>query len=283
MAKNNLVPFYKMTGGGNDFVLLDNRKKTLGQDYPALAKKRCERKFSIGADGLLVLEESKSLDFRMVYYNSDGSRAEMCGNGARCIARFAHLLKAVPAKMSFDTDAGALSAEVSDQSVKLKMSPPKDLRLDFPLKLEEGKEIDLSFINTGVPHAVVLVTDLEKTEVVNLGRAIRYHKEFSPAGTNTNFVTARDPHHLVVRTYERGVEDETLACGTGIVASSLICAAKGMAKSPVSCMTRGGETMRVYFQAVEDRRGDSRGAKTVFTEVYLEGPATVCFQGEVEV
>ncbi len=274
MAKNNGTPFYKMQGGGNDFVLFDNRKKTLPADFSALAKKVCERKFSIGADGLLVLEDSAQADFRMIYYNSDGSRADMCGNGGRCIARFATLLKAAPAKMKFETDAGVLTADVEGEIVKLKMSPPKDARLDFPLRLDEDKEFNASFINTGVPHAVVMVTDLEKIDIPGLGRKIRYHKEFAPQGANVNFVHQKDATHLVVRTYERGVEDETLACGTGVTASAAICGLKGMVTSPVACLTKGGETLYVHFETEKPGSAEIR-------EVYLEGPATVCFQGEV--
>lgn len=325
MEKSKLFPFYKMTGGGNDFVLLDNREQVLAGDYSKIAEKLCNRKFSIGADGLLILEKSKEAHFRMVYHNSDGSRAEMCGNGARCIARYAALLKIAPSKLSFVTDIGIVSAEVKGESVKLKMVDPKDLKLDFPLKLEDGKEIHLSSINTGVPHAVLLVTDLEKTEVEYLGRAIRFHKAFVPQGTNVNFVLHKGGQTLFVRTYERGVEAETLACGTGVTASALVCATRGLVESPVSCTTKGGEILKVYFQFKQDlslspspspspSRGEDKGEgepsdsagrqksafvserKTVpnakfglnkeelsFHDVYLEGPATVCFRGEVEI
>lgn len=263
-----------MTGGGNDFVLFDNRKKVLPQDFSALAKKVCDRKFSIGADGLLILEKSQEADFQMIYYNADGSRARMCGNGARCIARFATLLKAASSKLNFMTDVGLLTAEVKGDSVKLKMNDPKDLRLDFPLKLDDGKEFTISSVNTGVPHVVILVTDLEKIECDAFGKNVRYHKEFAPEGTNVNFVLQKDEHSIVVRTYERGVEAETLACGTGVTASSLICALKGLVQSPVSCLTKGGETLRVQFQQKEDGS---------FKELLLEGPATICFYGEVEI
>lgn len=275
MAKNKVFPFYKMTGGGNDFVLIDNREQILPGNYSAIAEKLCDRKFSIGADGLLILEKSKETDFRMVIHNSDGSRAEMCGNGARCIARYAALLKIAPSKLRFVTDAGIISAEIKGETVKLKMSEPKDLKLDFPLKLEDGKELHLSSINTGVPHAVLLVTDLEKTEVEHLGRSIRFHKTFAPKGTNVDFVLHKGSQTLLVRTYERGVETETLACGTGVTASVLICAAKGLVESPVSCTTKGGEILKVYFQFNKE--------ESLFHDVYLKGPATVCFRGEVEI
>jgi diaminopimelate epimerase len=273
------VSFYKMTGGGNDFVLFDNRQGTLPEDYASLASQVCRRKFSIGADGILVLEKCSEADFRMVYYNSDGSRASLCGNGARCIARFAHILKAAPARMTFMTDAGLLSAEVGKETVKLKMGQPTDLRLDFPVKLDD-KEFNLSSINTGVPHAVLMVADAEKVDVEGLGKSIRYHKEFSPDGTNVDFVMQKDDHTLLVRTYERGVEGETLACGTGVVASSLISAAQGMTESPVSCLTKGGETMKVHFH-MEKENGKS--PKIAFQDVHLEGSAVVCFVGEVEI
>ncbi|OGR85574.1 MAG: diaminopimelate epimerase [Elusimicrobia bacterium RIFCSPLOWO2_01_FULL_54_10] len=266
-----------MSGGGNDFVLFDNRKKVLPADYSALAKKVCHRKFSIGADGLLVLEDEPTADFRMVYFNADGSRAEMCGNGARCIARFAHILKATPSKMKFQTDAGLITGEVSENSVKVNLGTPKDMRLDFSIKLEEQKELNISSINTGVPHTVVLVTDIEKITVPELGKKIRYLKEFSPAGTNVNFVQHVDETHLIVRTYERGVENETLACGTGVTASAIICGVKKLVTSPVDCLTHGGETLRVYFHIEE------AGQRRAVTDVFLEGPATVSFHGEVEI
>ncbi len=272
-VKNNFIPFFKMTGGGNDFVIFDNRKEILPKEYAALAKKVCDRKFSIGADGMIVLERTEEAHFKMIFHNEDGSRAAMCGNGARCLARFAHLLEIAPEKMKFVTDAGILAAEIQGDSVKLQMGSATGMKLDFPLGLEENKELHLSFINTGVPHVVLLVSDPDKTEVKGLGRAIRTHKQFAPDGTNVNFVRHKDEHTIVVRTYERGVEGETLACGTGVVASSLICAAKELVKSPVYCLTRGGEILKVYFSL--DKSGS-------FKDIFLEGPASLCFKGEVE-
>jgi diaminopimelate epimerase len=261
-----------MSGGGNDFVLFDNRDGSVPKDYSALAAEVCRRKYSVGADGILVVEKSPDADFRMVYYNADGSRAEMCGNGARCIARFAHLLKAAPQKMTFVTDAGPVSAEVNGEIVKLKMSPPRDLKLDYSVKID-GRELGVSSLNTGVPHAVVMVSDIEKVSVDELGAKIRYHKDFAPAGTNANFVQLKDRHSLSVRTYERGVEGETLACGTGVTASALVCAAKGQVESPVACLTRGGDTLNIYF---------SSAGPNGFGDVCLEGPATICFRGQLD-
>ncbi len=280
--KNNMINFYKMTGGGNDFVVVDNRKDQLPKDFSPLAKELCVRKFSIGADGLLVLEESDVANFRMHYYNSDGSRAEMCGNGARCIAQFAYLLKAAPQKMSFVTDAGVVEAEILERSVKLKITPPKDLRLDFPIRLDPGKEFNVSFINSGVPHTVLMVSDIEKVDVEELGKTIRFHKEFAPAGANANFVLVHDKNNISLRTYERGVEQETLACGTGAIASSLICAAKGMTQTPVTCKTRGGENLTVHFQKNFQSEVEPLPPGDPFTEVYLEGAVKVCFTGNLQ-
>ncbi len=266
-----------MNGGGNDFVIFDNRKQILPADYSALAKKLCDRKFSIGADGLLVLEKEPSADFRMVYYNADGSRADMCGNGARCIARFANLHKAAGSKMNFLTDAGMISAEIYEKTVKINLGVPKDLKSDFSIKIDDKKEFNASSINTGVPHTMILVKEAERIDVQDLGSKIRYHKDFAPAGTNVNFVQPVDEHNIIVRTYERGVEGETLACGTGVTASAILCGVKELARSPVSCLTRGGDTLQVHFKIERDDRRMS------VADVYLEGPATVSFYGEVEI
>ncbi len=266
-----------MSGGGNDFVVFDNRKKNIPADYSALAKKLCDRKFSIGADGLLVLETEPTADFRMVYYNADGSRADMCGNGARCIARFANIHKVAADKMNFLTDAGMISAEIYEKTVKINLGTPKDLRPDFSIKIDEKKEFNASFINTGVPHTMILVKEAEKIDVQEMGSKIRYHKDFAPAGTNVNFVQPVDDHNIIVRTYERGVEGETLACGTGVTAAAILCGIKELAKSPVACLTRGGDTLLVHFKIERDER------RTSITDVYLEGPATVSFFGEVKI
>ena len=208
----------------------------------------------------------------MVYYNSDGSRASFCGNGARCISLFAYLNKIAPSKMSFESDAGLILAEVKNdlkchcesrlvgswqsQTVKLKMPSPKNFKMDFDLTAA-GKNFEASFVNTGVPHTVIfveslrkqgyLVEDIKNIDVNNLGRLIRFHKKFKPAGTNVNFVKVLGKNKLQVRTYERGVEAETLACGTGVVASAIISIMKKYVSSPVSVLTQGGETLKVYY------------------------------------
>jgi len=271
------VSFYKISAAGNDFILVDNRKKVLPRNISSIAKKWCHRKFSIGADGLILLEESKKVHFKMRFYNADGSIAAMCGNGGRSLARFAHLLGIAPKKMVFETDAGLIQAEILSKNVRLRLSEPKNARLDFPLRVER-KEFDASFIDTGVPHTIIFVNDIEKADVVSLGQMVRFHREFAPAGTNVDFVQKKDGHTIYVRTYERGVEDETLACGTGVTASAIVSGLKGLVTPPVSCITRGGDILKVSYNINE--AGDFLSP---VSSVYLEGPAEVSFSGEAAV
>lgn len=263
------IGFSKLSGAGNDFVIIDNRQGVIPKNEADFVRKVCARRVSAGADGLLLVENSDVADFKMRYFNSDGSEAETCGNGARCIARFAYIEKIVPSsEMKFETRAGIYSAQVMDDAVKLRMGDAAGMRLDFPLKLENGI-YEISFANSGVPHVVYFVDDLEKVDVVKLGRETRYHGDFQPEGTNANFVKVPDEHSLDIRTYERGVEDETLACGTGCIASAIVAAAKGKASSPVVAHTRGGHLLKIYFTL------EQQGAK----EVFLEGDARVIYRG----
>ncbi|MDO8734153.1 MAG: diaminopimelate epimerase [Elusimicrobiota bacterium] len=266
------ISFTKMSGSGNDFIVIDNRNKIV-KTASAFAKKYCNRE---GVDGLLLVEKShfRHTDFKMVYYNSDGSHASFCGNGARCISLFAYLNKMAPSKMSFESDAGIILAEIKNCSrkaklcydVKIKMPAPKNFKLDFDL-IASGKNFEASFANTGVPHTVIFVKDIKNVDVNKLGRLIRFHKKFQPAGTNVNFVKVLGKNKLQVRTYERGVEAETLACGTGVVASAIISIMKKYVSSPVSVLTQGGETLKVYYDG-----------KTAF----FEGKVTVIFEGKIE-
>lgn len=264
-----MIEFYKMSGSGNDFILLDDREDTLPvKALKAFVKKVCERKVSVGADGLIIIKNSDKADFRSLFFNADGSEAEMCGNGGRCAARYAFIRGIAGAKLSFETVVGIIDAEVKGKIVKLRLTDPKDLKIDYTLSMDGGS-VGLSSVNTGVPHAVVIAGDIEKIDVFSLGRAIRYHEAYTPAGTNANFIQILDRGTIRVRTYERGVEGETLACGTGAVASALVSSAKGMVESPVNVLVRSGETLRIYF----DRKQEG------FEKVYLEGPAKVVYQG----
>jgi diaminopimelate epimerase len=265
------IPFMKMSGSGNDFILIDHREPFLKEDrLKDFIRKVCRRRFSVGADGLILIEHSKKADFKWRFYNADGSEAEMCGNGGRCAARFAHLKGIASSSLRFETLAGILSAQVKGEKVKLEMTKPFGLKLDEVL-LIDGKEEIFSSINTGVPHAVLFVEDLEGLDPVPLGRAIRFHSLFAPNGTNVNFVRVGKDSQLSIRTYERGVEDETLACGTGAVASALVAAFKGLVKSPVSIKTRGGEVLTVYYE-IEGRE---------VRRVFFEGEVHIIYEAEM--
>lgn len=272
--QRKIINFVKMSGSGNDFIVIDNRNKIV-RIASAFAKKYCNKE---GVDGLLLVEKAlqKQNDFKMVYYNSDGSRASFCGNGARCISLFAYLNKIAPSKMSFESDSGIILAEIKNCSrkaklcydVKVKMPTPRNFKPDFNISVF-GKNLKASFINTGVPHTVIFVKDIKNVDVNKLGRLIRFHKKFKPEGTNVNFVKVLAKNKLRVRTYERGVEAETLACGTGVVASSVISIMKKYVSSPVSVLTQGGETLKVHCKNVV------RPFTGCFPDVFLEGKVTI--------
>jgi diaminopimelate epimerase len=260
-----------MNGAGNDFVMFDNRagKLQLGREQIA---RICDRHRGVGADGVLMLEPAANgADFRMRYYNADGGEAEMCGNGARCFARFAERSAGARKEISFETPAGIIRAKVNGELVCLQMSEPTDLR--SKIEVDAGGEIVRgSFINTGVPHVVVPVKKIDDINVVKTGRAVRGHKMFSPAGTNVNFVEKRGRRRIAIRTYERGVENETLACGTGVVASALIFSMTESVDGPIGVLVRGGRELTVGFK--------KNGEK--FSNVTLTGPADFVFEGTIE-
>jgi diaminopimelate epimerase len=264
-----MIEFYKMSGSGNDFIIIDNRDLSLNiSDLPAFVRKVCARKISVGADGLFLIEPSKTVDFKWRFFNSDGSVAEMCGNGSRCVARYAYLKGIAPKKMSWETIAGIISAEVKEDTVKVKLTDSSPV--EVAIKIEtNGKNFILDSIDTGVPHAVVFVDDLDNYDVYKHGRQIRYHEFFAPRGTNADFVTVINRHKIRVRTYERGVEDETLACGTGMVAAALAAAQRGLVESPVEVLVQSGETLLIYF---ENQNGFWR-------KIFLEGKVKIVYQG----
>jgi diaminopimelate epimerase len=268
------IDFYKMSGSGNDFILVDNRASIIAAEVaPELASNLCRRKVSVGADGLILIENDEEVDFCWRFFNADGSKAEMCGNGGRCAARLANMLGICGSSLSFRTLAGIIRAEVLGSRVKLQMTEPRDLKLDMELELN-GQRFNTHFVNTGVPHTVFILDGpeiLEQQEVVGQGRKVRFHSQFAPAGTNVNFVAVLGEQALALRTYERGVEDETLACGTGATAVALVGAAKGVVKPPVDVHTKSGETLTIYFDP----------EKGLPQEVYMEGGTTVIYQGRL--
>ncbi|HOK41061.1 MAG TPA: diaminopimelate epimerase [bacterium] len=280
------IKFQKYSGTGNDFIVIDNRNKILTSNIPELVKKVCLRKISVGADGVLLLENSSIADFKMRIFNSDGSEAEMCGNGARCIAMFAYKNGIINQKMNFETLAGIVYAEIIDEkNVKIKLSEPKDYKSEVNIKLKNNRIIKASFINTGVPHTVIIHNQKNffSMDITNIGREIRYHKIFQPAGTNVNFVK-KEKDKNYIRTYERGVEDETLACGTGSTATAIILAIKYNLKSPVSLITKSGEQLRIHFnnEKIKEMRNSKFDSETKF-EAYLEGPVNLIYTAEMEI
>ena len=260
-----------MSGSGNDFVIVDNREGVVADDIKRdFVKKVCTPKSSVGADGVIFVENSDKADYKWDFYNNDGSSAEMCGNGGRCVARYAVEKGFAPEKHSFDTVAGIISAEVDGPMVKVKLTAPFDRKNGLQVGFN-GQEYKVDSINTGVPHAIVFFDNVEEEDVKTIGHNIRFHDVFAPAGTNVNLVQKKKGSALKVRTYERGVEDETLACGTGCVASALMAAARFEIQSPVAVETRGGEILKVH---IENGNGGE-------PDVYLEGLTKITFEGHI--
>ena len=268
------LTFTKMNGAGNDFVVIDNRDLSIQLSTGQIAK-LCDRHRGVGADGLLAAEPAENgADFKFRYYNADGGEAEMCGNGARCFGRFtARLLEEPRDLITFETIAGTLSARLIGDEVEIAMSDPFGLEVDSPVRIDDFDGA-IHNLNTGVPHAVAFVDDLENFDVLKHGAAIRYHAHYAPAGTNANFVTEVAPGHIAIRTYERGVENETLACGTGMCASAILSHLQNGVPSPVKVDVKGGETLTIGFEG---------NAEDGFTNVTLKGPADFVFSGEIDV
>jgi len=265
------IEFYKMSGSGNDFIVIDNRNNIVDEsDLSNFIVNVCRRKMSVGADGVILVENTGNADFKWRFFNSDGSVAEMCGNGARCVARFAYLNNIAGSNMSFETLAGLVKAEVIEERVKVKMTDPFDLQTDVAIELKNGLTSIYS-INTGVPHVVMVKNSIDDIDIVKIGREIRYHDRFSPAGTNVNFVCHIKDNTIAIRTYERGVEDETLACGTGAAASAIVMAHKTKLDSPLSVLTRSGEYLNIFFKEKEGQ----------YYDIYLEGDARIIYKAQL--
>ena len=272
------MAFRKMNGAGNDFIMVDNRTVEISPG-PEVIRRLCDRKRGIGADGVILIEDGNDVDFRMRYYNANGGEAEMCGNGARCAAIYAASLglgrpDGDALHLRFVAAPGPMEARITGRRVALAMTDATDYQESICLQVAEDEEI-VHFINTGVPHAVAIESDvgnLDDEAVSSRGRAIRAHSRFSPAGVNASFISLRADGGVDIRTYERGVEAETLACGTGAVAAAIVLHHLGRAESPVTLITHGGETLVVSFT------GGPSGARNVI----LEGPAADNFDGSID-
>ncbi len=260
-----------MNGAGNDFILVDNREgkvRLTGEQIVRL----CHRQRGVGADGLFLLVPSRTgkADWAWDFYNSDGSVADMCGNGARCFARFIQKVVGAKNKTSFETGAGIIEAVFHGEQVTVNLTRPKDLSLGQKVPVA-GNPLQIHSLNTGVPHAVLFVPDADKAMVQQLGAEIRYHPYFAPKGTNVNFAQVLGSNHIRVRTYERGVEGETLACGTGVTASALIASRVHGFGSPIKVTVQGGDLLEVAFR---EQNGD-------FSDVQLTGPAEFVYEGRI--
>lgn len=258
------ITFYKYQGTGNDFIMIDNRHQTFAKNDTKLIEKLCDRRFGIGADGLILLENDAETDFKMVYYNSDGNQSSMCGNGGRCLVAFAKQLGVIDNKTTFIATDGLHHATISHNGiVSLQMKNVDSV------KIEE----DYVFLDTGSPHHVQLVEDLKNYPIKEKGAEIRYGKLYGQAGSNVNFVHQNDTDTFSVRTYERGVEDETLSCGTGVTAVAIAMKALGKTNSETIKLNVEGGKLEVSFQEKDGK----------YTDVFLKGPATFVFEGSVEV
>lgn len=280
------IEFWKMQGSGNDFILIDNRAGKISEkDMAGLVQPLCRRRVSVGADGLIFIMGSKTHDFSWRFFNADGGEVEMCGNGSRCAARFAYLNGIAGPEMTFETLAGTIKAVVNGRTVKVLMPDPSRISNDIELVLDRdtktvpsapelpgGLSRRADFINTGVPHAVIRVEDIHNHNVNAEGRAVRYHPSFAPAGTNADFMVVTGPNDIMMRTYERGVEEETLACGTGAIACALTAAARGDVVSPVRVKTAGGETLVIHFEVRENG----------FEKVFLEGNTSLIYKAVID-
>jgi diaminopimelate epimerase len=261
-------PFAKYVGCGNDFVIIDDREHRFPTTNRAAISSICHRQCGIGADGLILLQNAHDADFRMRIFNADGSEAEMCGNGIRTLMAFIVAENLAHTSCLIDTKAGKKRVYAAAELFAVDMGPPSAIQWDIDVPFE-GQKLDVHFLNTGVPHAVLLTSDVANFDLDRTGRHVRNHRLFQPHGTNFNAVAIAEDGKVWNRTYERGVEAETLACGTGCVAAALVASYKQGLKSPISVVTKSGQELQVSFA----RQG------ATFEKVTMLGPANKTFEG----
>lgn len=258
------LKFYKYHGTGNDFVMIDNRNDQFPKNNTKLIEQLCDRKFGIGADGLILLENDNSTDFRMVYYNSDGNQSSMCGNGGRCLVAFAKSLDVIQNQTTFIATDGLHHASISENGI-------------VSLQMKDVSEVKVTpeyvFLDTGSPHHIEVVEDLQGLDVKEKGAKIRYGNLYGEKGSNVNFVKQIDEKTFSIRTYERGVEDETLSCGTGATAAAIAMKVLGKTDSETVNINVKGGKLEISFQMHENK----------FTDVFLKGPAEFVFSGIIEI
>lgn len=258
-----LLTFYKYQGTGNDFIMVDNRLNSFPKENTQLIEQLCDRRFGIGADGLILLENHTTYDFKMVYFNSDGNESSMCGNGGRCLVAFAKQLGIIEATAEFEAVDGYHYAKIiGDDLVSLQMKDVDSIAVHQ----------DYSFLNTGSPHHVQLVSDLKNLDVKTEGAKIRYSDLYGKAGSNINFVNQLENDIFAVRTYERGVEDETLSCGTGVTSVAIAMHQTGKTNNNTIDLNVEGGKLKVQFDVDNGK----------YTNVFLIGPATFVFEGTID-
>ncbi len=267
---NASLTFYKYVGCGNDFLIFDHRRGVFPVGLSNLVKNLCNRRSGIGADGILLLENSRQADAYMRIFNSDGSEAEMCGNGLRCFVQWLYHLQLISSRCVIETVNGSLSASVHQEEIVIEMSAPKEISWHQQVKLDE-QIFSGHLINSGVPHLVIFVKDIHQVDVAKWGKLMRFHSAWQPKGVNVNFVQQLSASQIILRTYERGVEGETLACGTGATAAALATAYLTNASSPITVQTWSKENLTIHFHLKRDG----------FSQVKMVGPAKQVFRGNI--
>lgn len=261
--------FSKYVGSGNDFILIDNRELSFRTHDYAFISKLCHRQCGIGADGVILLENSETADFKMRIFNADGSEAEMCGNGIRCFFKFLHEIGLHQPSYLIETKASNLRLDQEGSQVKVEMQNPVDIKWDMDLEVDSDS-LKVHYLNTGVPHAVIFKSQIEDSDLKLLSPKIRFHEYFLPKGTNVNFATVNSKNEVTVRTYERGVEDETLGCGTGATATAIAAAYLFDLKLPIRVKTKSGEELEINFTIDQ----------SIIKDVTMKGPAVFVYRGE---
>jgi diaminopimelate epimerase len=262
------IEFAKYSGAGNDFILIDNRDGLFSSENSELIREMCARRTSIGADGLILLENSNKADIRMRFFNSDGNEAEMCGNGVRCLIAFARRKGVQSDTLTVETMERVLPARVEGERISIDMGEVTETKLNIDIEID-GQTYRVHHTNTGVPHAVMFVDDVNAVDVIGVGRKVRFHERFQPKGANANFVQVTGPSSVSARIYERGVEDETLACGTGCTACAVVSALVKGLQPPIRVLTRSGETLTLDFR----KDGEQ------ISEVTMTGPTRLVYEG----
>jgi diaminopimelate epimerase len=263
------IPFSKFSASANDFIVMDNRSGQFTHVAPILAKRLCSHRYSVGADGLILIENSKKASFRVRYFNPDGQQFNTCGNGGRCAVRYAFLSVIAGRKMNLETNVGVIDAEVIGSSVRIRFVSPSRYTLNVPVNVD-GQTIKGHFVRLGEPHFLLYVKDIRNHDILPLARKIRYHDRFQPEGTNVHFIEPVDRHYVKIRSYERGVENETLACGSGCISSAIATYATNQTAPPITFEPQSGIPVSVHFPEASN-----------FQELYLEGDARLVYRGEL--